>query len=77
MAGGIDEYGGWLDDVWLLDLVRFHWTRVTTTPKIEDSLGYLFAYVALYQDTVPVQSEQQFISIMETCKKRGKKPFGC
>ena len=35
VAGGIGQYGGWLDDVWLLDLVRLHWTKVTTTPKID------------------------------------------
>jgi hypothetical protein len=40
LAGGIEESGNWIDDVWLFDLVRLHWSRVNTNPRIEESLGY-------------------------------------
>lgn len=34
LAGGIDQNGTWLDDVWILDMVRLHWLRINTYPKI-------------------------------------------
>ena len=34
LAGGIDQNGTWLDDVWILDMVRLHWVRINTYPKI-------------------------------------------
>jgi hypothetical protein len=34
LAGGIDHYGNWLEDVWLLDFVRVTWTRISTAPTI-------------------------------------------
>lgn len=38
LAGGIDQQGGWLTDVWLFDFVRLHWTKINTTPSIEESI---------------------------------------
>ena len=39
LAGGIDQQGTWLTDVWLFDFVRLSWTRVTTSPSIPESIG--------------------------------------
>jgi hypothetical protein len=39
LAGGIDQYGERLDDIWILDLVRLNWSRVNAQPTIEESIG--------------------------------------
>jgi hypothetical protein len=77
LAGGIDQYGGWLDDVWLLDLVRLHWTRVTTIPKIEETLGYLFIYRELYRDTAHARWAVQSTSTTATLRRSGRRHSGC
>lgn len=40
LAGGIEQHGNWLSDVWLFDMVRLLWTRISTQPRIEESIGY-------------------------------------
>ena len=40
LVGGVDQWGQFLSDVWLLDLVRLQWRRVNSQPKIERALGY-------------------------------------
>jgi hypothetical protein len=34
LAGGIDQSGTWLDDIWILDIVRLQWIRINTYPRI-------------------------------------------
>jgi len=35
LAGGIEEYGNWLSDIWLFDFLRLQWTYINTQPRIE------------------------------------------
>jgi hypothetical protein len=34
LAGGIEQYGNRLTDIWLFDLIRLSWIRVVTQPRI-------------------------------------------
>lgn len=34
LAGGIEQNGSWLHDVWMLDFTRWCWTKVSTLPSI-------------------------------------------
>lgn len=40
LAGGIEDRGNWLADVWLFDFVRQLWTEVSTVPSVPESIGY-------------------------------------
>ncbi len=41
LAGGINQQGNWLADVWVFDFIRLLWSKVSTEPTIEESIGYL------------------------------------
>lgn len=46
LAGGVDQYGERLTDIWILDLMRLNWSRVSTQPKIEESIGPMACHSA-------------------------------
>ena len=39
LTGGTDQYGSFLSDIWLFDLVRLQWRQITTEPRIDRALG--------------------------------------
>jgi hypothetical protein len=41
IIGGMDKYGRDLKDIWILDLIRLHWIKLNTQPKVELGIGYI------------------------------------
>lgn len=77
LAGGIDQLGRWLDDVWLLDLVRLSWTKVSTSPSIGESIGYACPYLDFWQVTVPARLALSCTFTTDRWKRNGKRLYGC
>jgi len=77
VAGGIDQFGRWLEDIWLFDFIRINWTRVNTSPSIPESVGYLLFYIVFWQATVLVQSAHVYTFTMEMLIKSGRRHSGC
>lgn len=46
LAGGIDQSGERLTDIWILDLIRMDWSRVSTQPRVEESIGPMASHCA-------------------------------